>query len=165
MCAFNLVCPEINGRCWSQDCRSNDLICGWCIKRVFCQFLTESILRAQVTANVTFFNDPVHSCDNLWVTNVLMTKGRDCVCGNALFCHMFCACDDGETVRSHMMWFSLFRGLQKNPKQNNDNNNDNNNNKKTAGSWTRTVWTVSKQICELTNCSGCYFTTVYVIFS
>lgn len=86
MCAFNLVCPEINGRCWSQDCRSNDVICGWCIKRVFCQFLTESILRAQVTANVTFFfNDQVHSCDNLWVTNVLMTKGRDSVCGNALF--------------------------------------------------------------------------------
>lgn len=58
------------------------MICGWCIKRVFCQFLTESILRAQVTANVTFFfNDQVHSCDNLCVDD----KGRDSVCGNALF--------------------------------------------------------------------------------
>lgn len=76
------------------------MICGWCIKRVFCQFLTESILRAQVTANVTFFfNDQVHSCDNLCVDD----KGKRFCMWECSFFVTFCACDDGETVSSHMM--------------------------------------------------------------
>lgn len=83
MCAFNLVCPEINSGCCSLDCRSDGCVL-WLVdefsRDIFQSAFApsdENISRAQVIANVMFFYCPVHSCAYLWVEVFGRQNNRD----------------------------------------------------------------------------------------